>query len=148
MKAPIHNYALKVTLVLGLVLLAVGVAAGATIAPGVVSWWPGDGDATDIIDGNAGTLNGGVTFVPGQVGDAFSVDGNSGRFVEVPDAPNLNFGPTSPITVDLWAFRTSSAVVQHILGKRHDCGLSFQMSTTRWALILVMAWVYFSVAGQ
>jgi len=98
--------------------------SGSTIDPGVVSWWPGDGNANDIIDGNPGTLKGGATFVVGKVEQAFSVDGNAGSFVEVPDAPNLNFGSTSPITVDLWAFRISTAPAQHIMGKRNDCGFS------------------------
>jgi hypothetical protein len=40
-----------------------------------VSWWPGDGNANDIVDGNDGTLQGGVTFATGKVEQAFSFDG-------------------------------------------------------------------------
>lgn len=39
---------------------------------GLVSWWPGDGNADDIVGTNHSTLAGGATFVPGIVGDAFS----------------------------------------------------------------------------
>jgi hypothetical protein len=33
----------------------------------LVGWWPGDGNANDIVAGNNGTLQGNVTFVPGMV---------------------------------------------------------------------------------
>ena len=69
---------------------------------GMISWWPGDGNADDIVDGNHGTLSGDATFAPGMVGQAFSLDG-TGDVVVVPDSPNLNI--TSDVTVDLWAKR-------------------------------------------
>lgn len=65
----------------------------------MVSWWPGDGDANDIQNGNDGTLQGGASFAPGEVGQAFSFNGNS-QYVAVPDAENLRF--TDAITIDLW----------------------------------------------
>jgi hypothetical protein len=65
----------------------------------LVSWWPGDGNAEDIADGNNGILRGDATFAPGMVGQAFSFDGD-GDFVEVPDAPNLN--PSDQVSIDLW----------------------------------------------
>ncbi|MBI3058987.1 MAG: hypothetical protein HYY81_06725 [Deltaproteobacteria bacterium] len=33
-------------------------------------WWPGNGHAGDIKDGNDGTLQNGATFAPGMVGQA------------------------------------------------------------------------------
>ena len=36
--------------------------------PGLISWWPGNGNALDIVGGNNGTLSNGVTFAPGEVG--------------------------------------------------------------------------------
>ena len=65
----------------------------------MVSWWPGDGNANDIQDGNNGTLHGGVTFVPGMVAQAFNFDGAVTSYVEVPDASSLN---PSAITLDAW----------------------------------------------
>lgn len=47
----------------------------------LVSWWPGDNDANDIQDGNDGTDD----------------------FVEVPNAPNLNFGYNS-FSIDAWVY--------------------------------------------
>ena len=43
--------------------------------PGMVAWWPGEGNANDIRGGNNGTPQGGVTFPAGEVGQAFSFDG-------------------------------------------------------------------------
>ncbi len=42
---------------------------------GLVSWWPGDGNANDVIGGHDGVLRNGATFAPGAVGQAFSLDG-------------------------------------------------------------------------
>ena len=42
---------------------------------GLVSWWPGDGKALDIIGSNNGDPLNGVTYAPGKVGQAFSFDG-------------------------------------------------------------------------
>ena len=83
----------------------VGKKMPAPIQPpaGMVSWWPGDGNADDIMDGNHGTLTGDATFAQGMVGQGFSLDG-TGDFVLVPDSSNLNI--TGDVTVDLWAKRT------------------------------------------
>lgn len=98
--------------------------------PDLVSWWPGDGNANDIGDGNNGTPQNGATFGPGMVGEAFSFDGVD-DVVAVPDSPNLNFNSASPITIDLWAFRTGTSPVMHLVGKRSGCSgglFNYQMA--------------------
>jgi hypothetical protein len=66
----------------------------------MVGWWAGDGNANDITGNhNNGSISGGVTFVPGEVAQAFSFDGSSG-FVTVPDSPSLDI--TEAITIDAW----------------------------------------------
>lgn len=79
-------------------------AAQTCVAPpsGLVSWWPGDGDAKDIADANHGTLQGDATFATGFVGQAFSFNG-AGE-VRVPDAANLNVQTT--FALDAWVFPT------------------------------------------
>ena len=54
-----------------------------------MSWWPGKENAQDVIGPNDGTLQGGTTFAPGMVGQAFSFDGIDDH-VLVPDDPSLN----------------------------------------------------------
>src|ERR1051325_7362945 len=38
---------------------------------GIVSWWPGEGNANDIQGNNNGTLQNAATFASGEVGQAF-----------------------------------------------------------------------------
>jgi hypothetical protein len=64
----------------------------------MVGWWPGDGDATDIIGGNNGTLVNGTGFTPGKVGQAFKLDGTN-NYVQIPDSAALK--PTN-VTVEAW----------------------------------------------
>src|SRR5258706_1025271 len=59
---------------IALCLAAITVAQ--VCAPQPSSWWPGDGNATDLVAGNNGTLVGGVTFAQGEVGQAFSFNGS------------------------------------------------------------------------
>jgi hypothetical protein len=56
---------------------------------GLVAWWRGEGEATDTVGTNHGTLINGATFASGEVGQAFSLDGID-DYIEVPNAPALN----------------------------------------------------------
>lgn len=47
----------------------------APVPANAVTWFKGDGNASDVFGGNIGTLQGGATFMPGRVGQAFSFDG-------------------------------------------------------------------------
>ena len=67
--------------------------------PGLASWWPGDGNAEDLAGAHAGTQQGGATFAPGVVDQAFSLDGVD-DFVDFGTAVG-NFG-TDDFTLDLW----------------------------------------------
>ena len=107
------------------------VAAPEPVTPpaGLVSWWPGDGDATDIADGNDGTLLNGVTFAAGKVDQAFSFDGVD-DLVVVPHASNLNFG-TGDFTIEAWIDGDSLADYARIADKQ----VSGSFNTYRgWAL--------------
>ena len=89
-----------------LVSLAVGLlAAGAASAqvcvsppPQMDAWWAGDGDATDLLGTFHASAVGGVVFSPGQVDDAFVLDGSTG-FVFVGDVLDPGLGDFS---VDAW----------------------------------------------
>jgi autotransporter-associated beta strand protein len=80
-----------------------------TPAPsGIVAWWPGAGNANDILGGNNGILQNGATFVPGVVGQGFFFDGVDDQVV-VPGFCNLL--PTNEITVEFWQ-KVNAAVSQ------------------------------------
>jgi CSLREA domain-containing protein len=92
-----------------------------TPAPsGMVSWWDGEGDANDIIGTNHGTLVNGAAFAAGKVGQAFSFDGVN-DYVGIPHSASLNFGPTQPMSINLWVKRTNTSNYQIIFAKRPDC---------------------------
>jgi Concanavalin A-like lectin/glucanases superfamily len=101
--------------------------------PDMVSWWPGEGNTDDIIDGNDGTFVGTATYTTGEVGQAFSFNGS--KYVEVPDAANLDFAFGAPISIDMWVYRTGTATIMHFIGKRVGCsgpgctggGFNYQM---------------------
>ena len=67
---------------------------------GLVSWWPGDGNADDLVGANNGTLMGGTTFAPGLVGQAFSFDGID-DYVDLGNDSSLHVS-AGDFTVDAW----------------------------------------------
>ena len=82
------------------VMLAGHARAQTCVEPpaGLVSWWPGDGNANDIQNGNDGTLLNGASFAPGMVGEAFSLDGMD-DLVSIGNSANLQL---QNFTIDLW----------------------------------------------
>ncbi len=92
---------------------------------GLISWWPADGTANDIVHGNHGTLQNGATFAPGRFGQAYSFDGVD-DVVLLPNAANLNFYETSPMTIEMWVYKTGGAGTMHLFGKREACNNDFQ----------------------
>jgi hypothetical protein len=64
-----------------------------------VSWWPGNGNALDIVSGNNGSLSNGVTYAPGEVGQAFNFNGNN-QSVVIPDSTSLEL--TNTFTLEAW----------------------------------------------
>jgi sugar lactone lactonase YvrE len=73
----------------------------APVPAGLVGWWAGEGNANDSTGANNGVLKGGVTFVPGEVGRAFSFDGTTAS-VQVPASASLNLGTNAGMTIELW----------------------------------------------
>src|SRR5262249_34246905 len=87
---------------------------GTTLVANPVSWWKADGSAADASDGNTGTLQGGMGFTTGIVGQAFNFDGVDDA-VRVPSASNLNF--TSNLTIEAWINPTDFATTRPIASK-------------------------------
>jgi uncharacterized membrane protein len=85
------------------------------LAPGVVSWWPADSNALDIIGGHNGSPQGGVRLQPGKVGNAFNFDGVDDNII-IPNSPALN--PTAALTLEAWVFpRGSQTIFRDLIGK-------------------------------
>jgi hypothetical protein len=86
-------------------------------AEGVVSYWAGEGNAQDSVGGNHGTIVGGVSYVPGVVGQGFAFNGVDGAIV-LPDAPNLRL--TQSLTITAWIKVTAYPATQSMVLFRGD----------------------------
>jgi len=74
---------------------------------GMMAWFPGDGSGRDIQGRNGGVVQGDASFVGGQVGQAFRLDGIGDRIL-VGRAPDLQL---QDFTIDAWIKRASATIV-------------------------------------
>ncbi|MBI2669670.1 MAG: LamG domain-containing protein [Candidatus Yanofskybacteria bacterium] len=92
---------------------------GPTCPAGLVSWWTGDEisgkTVLDIKGKNNGTMVGGVSIVPGKVGNAFKFDGKSG-YITMGNPSSLNFG-TKPFSLEFWIYWDGGPNVNSVLRK-------------------------------
>jgi len=88
---------------------------------GLVSWWPGNTNANDIIDGNNGLLVGAtIDIINKKVGNgSFSFDGVDDH-IRIPNNTNLNPRDYN-FTIDFWMKTNSSGVKRAIINKRLVC---------------------------
>ena len=99
-----------------------GGTATRTAAPaGLVSLWKGEGNATDALGGNNGSLTGGVTFAAGEVGSAFNFSGTNQ--LSIPSSPSLDL--TTAVTLEAWIKPSILDFEQQLRGdhrqkQRHD----------------------------
>ncbi|HVM47905.1 MAG TPA: protease pro-enzyme activation domain-containing protein, partial [Candidatus Acidoferrum sp.] len=82
-------------------VLAVYVPVCSPPAPGLVSWWQGEGNASDWNGTNNGVLEGPVGFASGRVGQAFDLNGTDAD-VRVPASASLNLALADGITIEAW----------------------------------------------
>jgi len=86
---------------------------------GLIGWWPGDGDTTDIVGGNNATLENGATFGPGWVRNAFSVDGVNDRI----RTGNVTLGNTFTVTAWVNSAAANQGAYHRILETVFSTGL-------------------------
>jgi len=80
-----------------------------TPAPsGLVSWWRAENDANDSVGNHNGTLFNGVGFAGGEVGQAFSFNGNN-QAVVIPYSPSL---VSTQYSMEAWVKPTSQVTTE------------------------------------
>ena len=120
----------KILPLLAAIILAFQFADAQCVAPpsGIVAWWKAEGDANDLIGTNNGVLVNGVSFTSGEVGQAFSFNGN--QYVDIADSPSLEI--TNTITVEAWINRFSTGS-QHSIVEKYFCpaggGYAFRVNS-------------------
>jgi hypothetical protein len=118
------TYALLVTNAYGSVLSSNAVLTVSTncapVPSGLVSWWPGNGSATDIVGPNNGTFID-PNFVPGEVGPSFSFNGSDSA-VRVPASPSLDVGAGDGLTIEAWINPVNSAQEQDLVEWNNGTG--------------------------
>jgi RHS repeat-associated protein len=74
---------------------------------GLAAWWPGNGNATDVINQQTGRLLNGAGFKAGEVSMGFNFDGNDDG-VRMPAAANTDVAKVGDgsLTVEFWANTT------------------------------------------
>jgi hypothetical protein len=84
----------------------------APVPGGLVSWWTGEGDASDVVGPNSGLLQWGATIDAGMVGDAFRFQ-EFNDYVEAPamDLPIGNADRTLELWMEVDAFVAGEAFV-------------------------------------
>ena len=85
------------------VVLALRLASAQCDPPpsGLVAWWPGEGNANDIVGTNNGVAQGSLTYTAGEIGQAFSFDGSSAT-VFCPASASLNVGTNAGFSIECW----------------------------------------------
>ena len=105
-----HIQRIRAIALLALVFISAFATAGraaCTPSPsGLVAWWPGEGNANDVIGGNNGTLINGTSFAPGEVGNAFDFNGIN-NYILVNTMPDLNVGTGEGLTFEGWIYLTT-----------------------------------------
>ena len=75
---------------------------------GMVAWWPGEGNANDIVGTNKGTVLVATNYRPGEVGQSFGMNGVGGA-VCIPASPSLNVGLAGGMTLEAWIYPSNTS---------------------------------------
>jgi hypothetical protein len=97
-----------------------GIDCSATdLDDGLLAYWPGNGNARDVVGRHDGTIEGTVEYDAGVFGDAFEFDGWSA--VKVRPYRDLDFDDGDSFTYAMWVY-DEGVQPYHLFGKRHACG--------------------------
>ena len=75
---------------------------GACTSPptNMISWWRAENNANDTVSTNSGQMMGAATYAGGEVAQAFSFNGASGCYVQIPSNASLQL--SNAFTIEFW----------------------------------------------
>jgi hypothetical protein len=92
---------------------------------GIISWYPAEGNAQDVMSGNNGGMTGTATFGTGKVRQAFEFHGQANDGVNLGNVTAFDFGGASSFSVDAWVNVASLATVPNdgsvIVALNYNC---------------------------
>src|SRR5262249_54015591 len=112
--------------------IAKSFGACATPPSNMAAWWPGDGNANDIVGSNPGSYSG--AFASGKVGQAVSLDGAHEGVITHTSA--LDFAHADTFTVDAWINRSTTPPITDPSGEM-VVSLTYNMSIQAITLALL-----------
>jgi hypothetical protein len=120
-----------------------------TLWNGLLAYYTGDGTANDALGTYNGTLVNGATYGTGKINNGFSFDGVN-DYVSLGN--NLNFDGTTPFSVSVWLY-TSSTSAQTYFSKVSGGFLGYEMtvnlgSGVRFFLRGTAGWIDLYINGQ
>lgn len=91
---------------------------------GIVSYWKFEGNASDSVSSNHGTVTGATLTNNGKIGKAYQFDG-SGNYIDVGDDSSLNI--TGNITVSAWVYINRNNSHSDIFSKYNGSIVQYHM---------------------
>ncbi len=76
----------------------------ATVPANIAAWYPADGNTNDLQAANSATLQGGATYVPGKVGQAFALNGTTAYVAAPNTAANDPTGTGTGASMEAWVY--------------------------------------------
>jgi hypothetical protein len=110
---------------------------GTNVPTGLISWWRGEGDASDTMGIHPGTAQGGLGYAAGQVGQAFVLNGQDAA-VALGNWFNLQ-----EFTLSLWV-KPGTTQVQHadILDNNHTDSKSWVIQSANNSVSPASQWIW------
>lgn len=133
--------ALTIKILLTAILFSIGSAQVSaqtcTSAPiGLISSYSGEGNTLDARSRYNGTIQNGVTFSAGKVGNAFNLAGNNGDRVLLGNTPDLR---RQNFTIEAWVKRSSSSIVTNSPNPGNPAGVFFAFGQNGYAFLIEQA---------
>jgi hypothetical protein len=96
---------------------------------GLVGYWPGDGNANDIVGHNNGTASASVSYEAAEAAQGFRFN-PSAPTTSLVHVPNATILQPAGVTVDVWVKATAPGAYKYILSKSDDyCSASYGLYT-------------------
>ncbi len=97
--------------------------------PGLVSWFPGNGNGNDMLNNNTLALFNGTGYGDAQVGAGFSLDGVDDQLL-IPESATTNLGLGDSFSVELWVKLARGDLRQTIWGWDNAPGVNLEYNVS------------------